>query len=102
MAKDPAFLLSKMEVSCIGPPIAPGVYAVCLFNPFINKERILYIGSSKNIQARVTQEKHPYYRIYRRFINWPVYTKSLITNDYRNIEFLLIKHVKPLLNVRCK
>jgi excinuclease UvrABC nuclease subunit len=102
MAKDPAFLLSQMEVSCIGPPIAPGVYAVCLFNPYIKKERILYIGSSKNIRARVTQERHPYYNLYRRFINWPVYTKSIITDDYKNIELLLIKYVKPLLNVRDK
>lgn len=98
----PEFLLKELEISVFGPPNLPGVYAVCVANPYIRKERILYIGSSKNILKRVNSNKHYYRKIFERLYNWPVYTKSIVTDDYLRVEQILISHVRPLFNVRHK
>lgn len=97
-------LFDNSDTSPFGLPNAPGVYAVCIskckgINEDLPKERIMYIGSSKNMKNRVLNPKHPYRLCYDRFSGeYIVYVKSICTEDYINLETILIKEYKPLLN----
>jgi excinuclease UvrABC nuclease subunit len=85
-----------------GPLKRPGVYAVCVDHyPHIIRERherILYIGSSKNVFNRVMNEKHPYRILYSRLEGMLVYTRSIYCDDYKELEAKLIAVYNPLLN----
>lgn len=97
-------LFDFADTSPFGLPDTEGVYAVCVnhykeFNKPKPRERILYIGSSKNMQKRVmNNSNHPYRICYDRFDDFLVYTKSIETEDYVELEKYLIKVYKPLLN----
>lgn len=97
-------LFDLLETSPFGLSNKSGVYAVCVsaykeYNKEKPKERILYIGSSKNMRKRVCDDmSHPYRICLNRFDNLLVYTKSIETNDYKDLEQRLINIYKPLLN----
>ena len=97
-------LFDYAEASPFGLPNTAGVYAVCVNHHKESgkpksKERILYIGSSKNMRKRVmNNHEHPYRVCYDRLDNFLVYTKSIETEDYVELENNLIKVYKPLLN----
>lgn len=89
----------KLEPSPCGPFQGPGVYGVFIkATLFTKRERLLYIGSSKNIAKRVRSERHPYMKCFRRFDEYYVYTKSFPMYEYAEAERVLIAHFKPLLN----
>lgn len=87
-----------VEVSEFGPPNEPGVYAVCVRDSIKAPEKILYIGSSRNIRKRVMSPNHWYIIFLTRLPNRLVYTKSITTIDYVNLEKELIALYRPLFN----
>lgn len=91
------------ETNIFGPPACPGVYAVCI-NHYdrSHKERILYIGSSKNVSERLHNRSHPYLKCYDRFSEFLVYTKTIETEEYEQLEKELIGVYRPLLNKQGK
>lgn len=97
-------LFDYAETSIFGLPDTGGVYAVCInhypeYGKEIRRERILYIGSSKNMNKRVCNNmRHPYRVCYNRFDDFLVYTRSIETPDYIELEKYLIMVYKPLLN----
>lgn len=96
-------LFDYAETSPFGLPTTSGVYAVCIRgydkeSYELLSERILYIGSSKNMQKRCLNTKHPYRICYDRFENYCVYTKSIETENYIEMGKKLINIYKPLLN----
>lgn len=88
-----------LEPSPFGPPSCAGVYGVFVFHPKSERERLIYIGSSNNVRKRVMALSHPYRRAYSRFDNLYVYTKTLETDDYIDLEKHLIRYFKPWLNI---
>lgn len=85
----------------------PGVYAVIAYNYFglqhwnrNYSKHILYIGSSKNIEKRVSNGKHPYRKIYDRLSarNIAVVVQWYQTDDYILLEKELIQLVKTPFN----
>lgn len=103
-------LFKNVEPSIFGPPSSSGVYAVCIshdciyngMNPRMFKERILYIGSSKNVLKRLSNLKHPYRICFDRFKDKLVYTKVIETDNYIELEKSLIKEYNPILNKQHK
>lgn len=95
-----------IDTSYFGIPELPGVYAVCVnhcpYDTDIKHERILYIGSSKNMNSRLASLKHPYRICYDRLENFAVYTRCYPTEFYAELEMELIKVYKPILNKRGK
>lgn len=87
-----------------GPPNTHGVYAIAVkpkneYFEIIGKERILYIGSSQNIAKRFSSLSSPYRIIFDRFSDsCLVYMYCHICINYQEIEKILIKKFKPLLN----
>ena len=94
-------LPSNFESSAFGLPNSSGVYVVCI-RPYnlISPERIMYVGSSKNMRKRVYRESHPYMKLFRRFENHLVYVKFLITDNYLELEKNIIRQTKPFLNIQ--
>ncbi len=84
--------------NCFGPPAEPGVYMVTVTHPETKRTKILYIGSSKDIQTRVRHKDHPYNIAYKRFRDYWVVTMSVITTDYIEFEKRAIAHFRPTLN----
>jgi hypothetical protein len=89
----------EIEASPFGPPSSPGVYGVFVHDPRNRNERLIYIGSSKDVRKRVLNSNHIYLRAFRRFQNLYVITKTLDTEDYARIEKVLIKHFRPMFNI---
>ena len=84
-----------------GPYKEHGVYAVCAKACNANSsEHVLYIGSSQNMYRRLTNERHPYRRIFNRAKGWHVYTRAMVTRDFRNAEVEMIRKMRPLLNIQ--
>src|SRR5690606_36864633 len=64
-------------------PAEPGVYAVVASAysedaRHMGAEHLLYIGSAKNIRARVNSSGHWYSKLYRRLKGANVYTRHLV------------------------
>ena len=84
-------------------PDMAGVYMVCVRKRddclrYVGREKILYIGSSQNIRKRLNNRKHPYLLAYQRFDDISVYTRSYLTDNYKELELQLIKKLRPILN----
>lgn len=86
------------DISPFGPSNQSGVYGVFITTTI--KTRCVYIGSSKNIQKRVTREDHIYRILYDRLNKYDVsiYTRQISCIDFINKERELIRKYKPLLN----
>lgn len=96
-------LFDLEEPNIFGPPSSPGVYAVCIRrNERKCKERILYIGSSSNVSKRLHNSAHQYLICFRRFPDHLVYTKTISTGDFIELEKKLIGTYRPLLNKQWK
>lgn len=100
-------ILKDFEASPFGPPETSGVYLVCISHipsysdrKLLGRERVLYVGSSKNIKSRVMQGNHPYRVAYDRIRNFSVYVKYYECENYILIENMAIRHFKPILNKR--
>lgn len=92
-------LFDNEDTNIFGPPPVAGVYAVCVrHNDRKHKERIVYIGSSKNVSKRLKNQSHPYLLCFHRFPRMLVYTKTIETEDFMELEKELIRVYKPLLN----
>ena len=77
-------------------PDSAGVYMVCVkkrdeVTGYVGREKILYIGSSQNIRTRLSNPNHPYLQAYQRFNDISVYTRSYLTENYKQVESMLIK-----------
>lgn len=88
-------------------PNSAGVYLVCVrkrdeFLNYVGREKILYVGSSQNIAKRLNNRNHPYLKAYQRFDDISVYTRSYLTDNYKELELLLIKKLRPILNKQGK
>jgi len=79
-----------------------GVYLVCVKTQYkdfkLGKEKIVYIGSSVNIKKRLSRSSHPYMLLYQKLEQHLVYTRSYLTENHIEVEKLLIKKYKPILN----
>jgi excinuclease UvrABC nuclease subunit len=82
--------------SPFGPPSYSGVYGVFEMNSETLEVKLHYIGSSKNIQKRVLNKKHPYIILFQE--KELVFTRSFQCDDYVQKEIELIKKYKPRLN----
>lgn len=76
-----------------GTPKRPGVY--CFLRDNIDEERIIYIGKSVDLSARL----RPWHRIEHLESSFP-FCYVLYTNDQDQVEIKLIKMFKPLYNVQ--
>lgn len=86
------------EISAFGWNGISGVYCICSIEN--NKNKIHYIGSSYDIGKRLTNKNHPYRKLYKT--NRFIYIKFKETKEYLQLEFNLIKRLKPELNKRGK
>ena len=95
--------LSDFEISHFSKPNTAGVYAIWSRNmPYESGlEHLLYIGSSKNLFNRLNNKRHHYKTAFNR-LSGLVYVSFIETNDYINIENMLIKKHKPILNKQGK
>lgn len=96
MAKDERYLGFHNEFMCEPKP-EKGVYAIFLQSSYLQRPRLMYIGSSKNIRNRVTKTNHWYMYLYKRCYQGVV-LKYIYCDNYLKIEKEMIKKHKPLLN----
>lgn len=93
----------KIQASEFGPPPFGGVYGVYIRNYFGRAaEHLLYIGSSQNVNKRVSTSKHPYRKLLCRYDKRDVlvYTKTLCIEDFCEAEKILIGHFRPIFNIQ--
>lgn len=64
----------------------------------IRREIVLYIGSAKNIENRITNKNHPYMLLYKNQSEMLIITRCYITTDYIELEKEMIKFFKPYFN----
>lgn len=100
---DPIFKELGFYSSPLGPPNGPGVYAICVMHssPDISKfciDRVVYIGSSKDILKRVMNPNHIYRRLINLLSTYHVYTMFLESDTYLDFEKELIIKYKPRFN----
>lgn len=89
-------LFPEFDQPCpFGPPHESGVYGVFETCYLTNETTLHYIGSSKNINSRVLRRRHHYWILFQ---DKEVYTRSIVTEDYIELEKELIRKYKPLLN----
>ena len=101
--RDPSvYLFDQEEASLFGPPRRPGVYAVCMKDKPKSEEQILYIGSSYNVFKRVMNPNHPYRVCFAEMEGKFIYTKTILTDDYVELEKRLIKIYQPQMNKQYK
>lgn len=91
-------------------PKRPGVYAISVVPMDLDQwpakqlgyERLLYIGSAKNIHNRLNSQGHWIKKINDRFTdrNKLVVVRVLLTDDYLWAEKSLIRTLRPLLNIQ--
>lgn len=90
-------------------PALPGVYAISVLQLCFSdgvwtangSEHVLYIGSSRNIQARL-RNNHPWHeKIQERFfrLDQAVIVRYKVTNSFLWEERSLIRTIRPLLNI---
>lgn len=97
---DPEKIYEKFNISPLGAPPSSGVYSVVIFDISPKKETILYIGSSKNIQKRVSSKTHPYKRIFDSLYGGDLLccVKYYECDEYLEIEKELIRKFNPTFN----
>lgn len=93
-------LPKEFESSLFGISDKSGVYVICVRSMYNNTkpERILYIGSAKNMRKRVIRRNHLYIQLYNRFDNFLVYVKFFETENYKELEKQMIYEFTPVLN----
>jgi excinuclease UvrABC nuclease subunit len=94
-------ILSLFDYNPCGPSTKAGVYMVCVFEdfPFKKEEKVLYIGSSKNINKRVMSMSHPYRKCYNKAKDGDIVAiKYHECDNYLEIEKFLIGELNPILN----
>lgn len=81
-------------------PKQPGVYMVTSVEVVnnIRREIVLYIGSAKNIEKRIVKGEHPYLLLYKNQPDMSIITRSILTDDYIELEKEMIKFFKPYFN----
>jgi excinuclease UvrABC nuclease subunit len=84
------------EISLFGPPEYSGVYGVFEMEEKTNIIIIHYIGSSHNIRKRLSNNTHPYRKLFE--IKNCVFTRSFKCDDYVTKEVEMIKKYRPILN----
>lgn len=69
--------------------------------PLYAPERVMYVGSSKNIRQRFNSPDHPL-NVLQQLHRWPhaVYARSLRCDDYLKKEVQLIKLFNPPMNIQ--
>lgn len=96
--EDVVDLFDKVRPSLFGPPNSCGVYGIYAFNRFYpHRDRLLYIGSAKNVKKRILKYNHVYIKASNR-LSCMIYSKTLETENYIEFEKILIKSLKPILN----
>ena len=86
--------MTKWEISAFGWHGITGVYCLC---SIVNgKNKIHYIGSSKNIGKRVNAPSHPYRKLFNDGL--VVYIKFKECSNYLDLEKDLIRKLKPQYN----
>lgn len=81
--------------SGFGPESSPGVYG--LFIERMGVLILIYIGSAKNIKKRILKGNHLYLKLWSQ--SEPVVLRTILTEDYQNIESKLIKKYNPAFNL---
>lgn len=108
MSVDKIFKEKSFIASPLGATENSGVYAVCyvkftnLYPVGLKKYRVVYIGSSYNIQKRVKNQKHPYRRVYSICKNYSICLFYFECDNYLEVEKLLIKKYQPRFNKQHK
>jgi excinuclease UvrABC nuclease subunit len=79
----------------------PGCYAIYRFNLDTQKKQIIYIGTAKNLDKRLS--KHPVVRVLRALIDFPdvvmIKCKTYLNKTQRILmEDKLINRIKPKAN----
>lgn len=85
---------SRWDISSFGWNNITGVYCVCSIDN--GKTKVHYIGSSKDIGKRLSNNKHPYRVLYDNGIM--AFIKYKETINYLELEKDLIKKLKPEIN----
>lgn len=99
MSRDPEFTDSNFTCDGFAHPSKPGVYAVIVFEPFTrNPQRVVYIGSSKNMHRRVMSPNHIYRRLNNILKCYSVAVWCFETDNYLSVEESLIKKYRPRFN----
>lgn len=85
-----------------------GVYLICVTErigfrggrPRYTPERVMYVGSSKNIRKRFNSPDHPLHILQAKH-PWPdcVYARSLRCDDFLKKEVQLIRLFNPPMNI---
>lgn len=106
--KDPIFNEPAFESGGgLGPTSRSGVYAVCVMETDWtrigdkirrNPNKVVYIGSAKNIAKRVNGTNHIFRRVHNLTKNYLVYVMDMPCDDYREKERLMIRKYKPRFN----
>lgn len=92
---------NNWEISFLGWRNIMGVY--CIIENNIGNNIIHYVGSSKNIDKRINNQKHPYRILFNKGINCFVKFKRFNNvDDMLNLERNLIRKIKPNYNTQNK
>lgn len=78
-----------------------GVYIILSINYYLHDVEIEYIGSSQNIQKRLFEGKHEIYdklKDKEDLTTWVIPVYYIDTSKYIEVEKLLIKSLRPILN----
>lgn len=97
------------EIDEMSIPRGAGVYAITAINVYHRETgtetgygHLMYIGSARNIAARVTQPTHWWAKCMRRLdkVDRMVWLHVLLTDDYKWVEKCLIRELRPWLNIQ--
>ena len=89
------------EISMFGPPESCGVYVVCISMSDKKKRdrKVVYVGSSVNMQKRLMNQKHIYRKLYNELTpEYLVFTACFETKDHIAEEIRMIKKYRPKYN----
>jgi len=94
--------LREFEISEFSKPNKPGLYAVWCRNWYgiAGEIHLLYIGSTNNLYARLSNRSHPYLLAYNNLKDkmvWVSFYDKGIVNLIDNEKYLIGKH-KPIMN----
>lgn len=96
MSLDKRYFGFHNEFMC-EPKSEPGVYAIFMQSVYLQRPRLLYIGSSKNVQKRINNTNHWYLYLYKRCYQG-IILKYIYCDNYLEVEKKMIIKNKPLLN----
>jgi excinuclease UvrABC nuclease subunit len=94
--------LKDFEISEFGKPSRPGLYAVWCRNLYgiAGDVHLIYIGSTNNLYARLSNRSHPYLLAYNNLKNkmvWVSFYDKEMESLLDNEKYLIKKH-KPIMN----